>query len=101
MPAKRSSSGSALSWILAVILISVAAVGVGWLIGQQVLGWINPNRSSVSEQGSEDTGGYSYYPWSGSGGGGGGRFYKSHAAPRRKRGEDKSGAGQLYKKKKK
>ena len=68
MPAKRSSSGSALSWILAVILISVAAVGVGWLIGQQVLGWINPNRSSVSEQGSEDTGGYSYYPWSGSDG---------------------------------
>jgi len=56
MPAKRSSSGSALSWIFAVILISVAAVGVGWLIGQQVLGWINPNRSSVSEQGSEDTG---------------------------------------------
>jgi cell division septation protein DedD len=68
MPAKRSSSGSALSWIFAVILISVAAVGVGWLIGQQVLGWINPNRSSVSEQGSEDTGGYSYYPWSGSDG---------------------------------
>ena len=68
MPAKRSSSGNALSWILAVVLISVAAVGVGWLIGQQVLGWINPNRSSVSEEDSGDTGGYSYYPWSGSDG---------------------------------
>ena len=36
MPAKRSSTSGALSWILAVVLVSVAAIGVGWLLGQQV-----------------------------------------------------------------
>lgn len=62
MPAKRSSTSGALSWILAVVLVSVAAIGVGWLIGQQVLNWLNP-RSSVSKTDSGDTG-YNYYPWS-------------------------------------
>lgn len=62
MPAKRSSTSGALSWILAVALVSVAAIGVGWLLGQQVLNWLNPGRSSVSDSGSADTS-YSYYPW--------------------------------------
>jgi cell division septation protein DedD len=62
MPAKRSSTSGALSWILAVVLVSVAAIGVGWLLGQQVLNWLNPGRSSVSDSGSADTS-YSYYPW--------------------------------------
>ena len=62
MPAKRSSTSGALSWILAVVLVSVAAIGVGWLLGQQVLNWLNPGRSSVSDSGSGDTS-YSYYPW--------------------------------------
>ena len=41
MPAKRSSTSGALSWILAVVLVSVAAIGVGWLLGHQVLNWLN------------------------------------------------------------
>ena len=35
---------------------------VGWLLGQQVLNWLNPGRSSVSKADSADTS-YSYYPW--------------------------------------
>ncbi len=62
MPVKRSSTGGALSLVVAVVLLGAVAVGAGWLIGQQALNWWNPDRSSSAKTDSEDTG-YSYYPW--------------------------------------
>ena len=62
MPVKRSSTGGALSWVVAVVVLGAVAVGAGWLIGQQALNWWNPDRSSSAKTDSEDTG-YSYYPW--------------------------------------
>ena len=64
MPVKRSSTGGALSWVVAVVVLGAVAVGAGWLIGQQALNWWNPDRSSSAKTDSEDTG-YSYYPWKG------------------------------------
>ncbi len=65
MPVRKSSknSGGVFSWIFAVVVVTVAAIGVGWLIGQQVLNFMNPG--DVVKQGiqSADTG-YTYYPWS-------------------------------------
>lgn len=62
MPVKRSSTGGALSWIVAVVVLGAVAVGAGWLIGQQALNWWNPDRSSSAKTDSGDTG-YNYYPW--------------------------------------
>jgi cell division septation protein DedD len=62
MPVKRSSTGGALSWVVAVVVLGAVAVGAGWLIGQQALNWWNPDRSSSAKTDSGDTG-YSYYPW--------------------------------------
>ncbi len=62
MPVKRSSTGGALSWVVAVVLLGAVAVGAGWLIGQQALNWWNPDRSSSAKTDSGDTG-YNYYPW--------------------------------------
>ena len=62
MPVKRSSTGGALSLVVAVVLLGAVAVGAGWLIGQQALNWWNPDRSSSAKTDSGDTG-YSYYPW--------------------------------------
>jgi len=67
MAVKKSSknSGGVFSWVFAVVVVTVAAIGVGWLIGQQVLNFMNPE--GVVKQGiqSADAGdsGYTYYPW--------------------------------------
>lgn len=62
MPVKRSSTGGALSWVVAVVVLGAVAVGAGWLIGQQALNWWNPDRSSSAKTDSGDTD-YTYYPW--------------------------------------
>ena len=62
MPVKRSSTGGALSWVVAVVVLGAVAVGAGWLIGQQALNWWNPDRSSSAATDSKDTD-YNYYPW--------------------------------------
>ena len=62
MPVKRSSTGGALSWVAAFVVLGVVAVGAGWLIGQEALNWLNPDRSSSAKTDSGDTD-YTYYPW--------------------------------------
>ena len=46
MPVRKSSknSGGVFSWIFAVVVVTVAAIGVGWLIGQQVLNFSESGR---------------------------------------------------------
>lgn len=63
MPGKRSSKGGVFSWILAVVVVSVAAIGVGWIIGQQVLKFMNPAEDLQQTADTNDSG-YTYYPWS-------------------------------------
>lgn len=65
MPVRKSSknSGGVFSWIFAVVVVTVAAIGVGWLIGQQVLNFMNPGDLVKQGTQSADTG-YTYYPWS-------------------------------------
>ena len=58
MPVRKSSknSGGVFSWIFAVVVVTVAAIGVGWLIGQQVLNFMNPGDLVKQGTQSADTG---------------------------------------------
>ena len=53
MPVKKSSKNKAFSWILAIVVVSAAAIGVGWFIGKQVLKLMNPDDFQQSVQTSD------------------------------------------------